>query len=1085
MTDQVETGAREGLDLGRSFVVEGAAGTGKSELAFQRYVTALCNTKRPEEALFLVDGGSVVRRYRQRIARILQGEGDEDNRQLAAHDQQLAWGLLEQPDRLQIHTLGSLAMELVAAAPVSSGCGAEARITGDPDAYYRTAARALLRTLDHDERVAPNLETLLLHLDNDLVRAELLLAGLLRRRAGLQRCLHLDNPEANRAGLQSALEDAVVMTLSDLSAAIPVDVAEEIVVLATQAGKRLSMRGSESPITLWRDLRSLPPADTANLAAWAGLGELLLEADCSIRREYGEEQGFESPDSADERRERELRGELHARIEILAARLAEISGFDSRLAAIRKVSDVRYTHLQWTVLQSLLAVLPRVINDLARAFRALGEMDLTEVVQGAARALESSQAEIFGSQGLQHIIVDNAHDISFAGLSLIEKLTRTWTGDDNRSLFITGNPFASICRSEGAQPALFLKILNSGLGHCELSMLSLTKQRRSGSAIVDWINQRFCHESDAVIGEGGMPFLPAEPHNDESGDVQVHGVTGESEAENQAIVQLLKEQPQLRDHSVAILLADGTAGASIVDGLRNAGIRCHSEGVDLMGQRSVITDLHALTRALCHLADRVAWLTVLRAPWCGLTLEDLHRLVADSSQAAIWDLVIDEQRRSRLSEDGQQRLSRIKRVMAQTLAERGRRDLRRLVEGVWTALGGAVCLRNEFELEQSRDFFRLLERIDDGGEPDSLEALDAAVAGLFAHGPSESEIRDGSVLVTTIRHARRRTFDTVILAGLSTSISLPEDDDALRWLVRPDQFGSAQLLLAPVSGEGGGEEINHWVESLQTSMHDNELRRLFYVGAARADTHLHVVVRLPFDDVCWGRPPKHSPMGAMYDELHELLPDQPSHASNPDTGTGVPIRRLPSNWLLPEAPQPKVWARRETQARMGDDRLAGLTDEARIIAPVLWRTLSDIAVQGPVDWTMRTLDGLENSLQQLFAMMGLSQDEVASAADRAGLAIRNMLDDDRSKWMFDPANENIKSPLRLTGWLDDSLIDADIDLSFVDTDGTQWIVFFCFPELDGADNNEAIDLFVATHRSVWNNSAQLIRRYTPKPVRTG
>ncbi|MBT8135460.1 MAG: hypothetical protein KJO54_00470 [Gammaproteobacteria bacterium] len=1071
---------RDALDLTRSFVVEGIAGSGKSELGFSRYLVALEAVQHPEEVLYLVDDQGTVSRLRQRISVLLR---DEPDGALAQQDAKLGWRLAEQPERLQIHTIGTLATALVKAAPVSSGCGAGSRLTATPDAYYRNAARALLRTLDHDERVAPNLETLLLHLDNDLVRAEKLLGGLLRRRASLQRCLQLDDAEANRTALQSGLQDAVEMTLTDCSATIPADVSDELVAIGGLAGKHLAMRGSESEIVLWRDLRSLPATDSDHLAHWRGLGELLLEDDGTLRKSFGPEQGIEDPAGADDAREREIRTELESRIEILVSRLQELPAFRSRLGAIRQVADVRYSHLQWTVLQSLLAVLPRVIGDLGRAFRALGEMDLTAMVQGAANALDAGQAEIFGPQGLQHVVVDNAHEMSFSALNLVERLTRNWSGTDERSLLIAGNSFASVCRTDGAQPALFLTVLNNGIGKCGLNMLSLTQQERSGSAIIEWVNKHFSHETDAVIGEGGMPFLSAVPQRDEAGEVSVDGVTGSFHAEAQAIVEQLKDKPQILEGQVAVLLGDGAGAAMLIDSLRRAGIRCHSEQVDLLNQRSVTNDLHALTRAICHLADRTAWLSVLRAPWCGLTLEDLHRLMSDSSEVAVWELIIDEQRRSQLSDDGQQRLSRIKRVMAQVLAERGQSDLRRLVEGAWTALGGAVCLRNEFEVEESRDFFRMLDQIDDGGEADSLEALDVAVAKLCAGGHQSRTDAAGSVLVTTIRQARQRSFDSVILAGLSTPVALPEDDDALRWLVRPDQFGKAQLLLAPVSGEGGGDEINRWVHSLQTGMHDNELRRLFYVGATRANDYLHVIARLPFAGDEWGAPPRHSLLSAMYRELHAELPERPSIVSEGEYATDAGIRRLPSNWLLPEAPKLKDWNRRETQARPGDKNPEGLGESAQLIAGVLRRTIGEIASLGAVDWAMRSLDGLENSLQQLFAMMGIPASDVSGSADRAGMAIRDMLEDERARWLF-AAHESVHAPLQLTGWLDEKLVDADIDLSFVE-DGTRWLVYFGFPELlDDPGDDPAAELAerLAARSS---NAARLARGLQPMPIKTG
>jgi ATP-dependent exoDNAse (exonuclease V) beta subunit len=66
--------------------------------------------------------------------------------------------------------------------------------------------------------------------------------------------------------------------------------------------------------------------------------------------------------------------------------------------------------------------------------------------------------------------------------------------------------------------------------------------------------------------------------------------------------------------------------SSISRELHGAGLAFRAVDVQPLAIVPVVQDLHALTRALLHLGDRVAWLAILRAPWCGLTLADLHAL---------------------------------------------------------------------------------------------------------------------------------------------------------------------------------------------------------------------------------------------------------------------------------------------------------------------------------------------------------------------------------------------------------------------------------------------------------------------------
>ena len=87
--------------------------------------------------------------------------------------------------------------------------------------------------------------------------------------------------------------------------------------------------------------------------------------------------------------------------------------------------------------------------------------------------------------------------------------------------------------------------------------------------------------------------------------------------------------------------------------------------IDALDERQEVLDLFALTRALLHPADRVAWLAVLHAPWCGLGLADLHVLAGeDDPKLAEWcveELIVE--RGHLLSEEGCVRLERVWPVM--------------------------------------------------------------------------------------------------------------------------------------------------------------------------------------------------------------------------------------------------------------------------------------------------------------------------------------------------------------------------------------------------------------------------------------
>ena len=131
--------------------------------------------------------------------------------------------------------------------------------------------------------------------------------------------------------------------------------------------------------------------------------------------------------------------------------------------------------------------------------------------------------------------------------------------------------------------------------------------------------------------------------------------------------------------TTAVLVRSRSHLASVVTRLREAGIRFQAIEIDALGEQPVVRDLLALTRALLHLGDRVSWLAILRAPWCGLTLADLYVLAAGTPCETIWESL--NKRIELLSGDGRARASRFVEVIEKSLSQPGRTSLRRWVEG--------------------------------------------------------------------------------------------------------------------------------------------------------------------------------------------------------------------------------------------------------------------------------------------------------------------------------------------------------------------------------------------------------------------
>lgn len=1110
---------RHALDPGASFIVQAPAGSGKTELLIQRYLTLLARVEQPEEIVAITFTRKAAAEMRARVLAALARIRNESRHPQAhaqltselaqavlAQAQERQWRLEAHPARLRIQTIDALCASLTRQMPILSRLGAPPEpLEGDGQRLYQEAARRTLAELEGEAPWSTAIERLLRHLDNDLPKLEAMLVILLGRR---DQWLRHVLGGSTRAELELSLTHAIQAGLASVRSMVPRELADELVALARYAALNLAAQGKPSERLACWDLAELPGHEPKALQAWCGISALLLTQEGKWRRSADTRLGFLAPEDARDKAERDRRKTMKARFETLLSSLAGNETLQSELAAVRTLPPAAYTEAQWQVIEALALLLRLAAAQLRLIFAERGQIDFTGVAEAAVAALGSeddpTDLGLALDHRIKHVLVDEFQDTSVTQYQLLKRLTAGWEPGDGRTLLLVGDPMQSIYRFREAEVGLFQRVRRDRrLGNVPLTALSLTVNFRSQQGIVDWVNQVFPRVLPRIedLALGAVPYTPAEAfHPSEVGEaVSVHALfSNDGEAEARRVVELIeaarREQP---GGTVAILVRNRHHLRAIVPRLKLAGLRFRAVEIESLSRRPVVRDLLSLTRALIHPADRVAWLALLRAPWCGLTLADLHALAGDDQRAAIWDLLKDTDRRICLSEDSQQRLARILEVLRISLEERRRRPLRRWVEGAWMALGGPACLDDEADLDNAHAYFELLERFDQGGDLADLEGLEAEAGALYAAPDAGA---DGSLQIMTMHKAKGLQFDTVIIAGLGRSAG-KDKPRLLLWMERPHGQGGIDLLLAPIKETGTEQDaVYDFIKSLENQKARWEEGRLLYVAATRAIRRLHLVGHIPVqaveDSMVLRKPRADSLLSQLWRVVMPVFQESLAQHSLEAKGKEFPlsvgehrIRRLVASWNRPAVPEPVVWnAPEETlQATAIDEdleyRWAGNT--IRHVGTVVHRLLGSIGRAGIEAWASKQVLDLRDRIEAMLLALGVAKSELGYAADQVQQALMNMLRDPRGQWLLDPRQREAQSDFRLTSLDKGKLITISIDRTFIDENGCRWLIDYPISPHAGGNLEGFLDVQAARYRERLERYAVLMAGLDPRPLRLG
>ncbi len=1046
----------QALDPTASFIVQAPAGSGKTELLTQRFLKLLSLVeKQPEELLAITFTRKAANEMRQRIIGALQLAKQEKPttthqaltwrlaKQVLQRDQQENWQLLLNPNRLRIQTIDSFCTYLSKRLPITSQLGSNIQIIEDAQANYEQVVDKILLQLEDKVPWSDAIATLLLHLDNNLAAVKTLLVNMLaHREQWLPHVINARNSDDLREHLQAALHHLIDETLTQLTKQFPIEQQQEFLELFKHAHTMLKQTTAAHVINDTSP-SLFPQNKLTDLAHWQAFAKLLLTKKHAWRKSFDKRHGF--PTTADTEAEK-------IRLRNYKERMLSLTKIVSSNEVLRQLLNeslllppAKYNDKQWRMLTALLELLPITAAQLKLNFQQSGTIDFTEVTQSALQALEReknpTELALYLDYRIKHVLIDEFQDTSVTQFRLLELLVRGWQKGDGRSLFLVGDPMQSIYRFRGAEVGLFLQAKQYGIGAIQLTSLTLSNNFRSVTSIINWFNGTFSNSfpqhNDIALGAISYTTAHATQTCDHKDAIHLHRCdVNNSRDEANTILAIIKHcQQQDAEQSIAILVKTRRQLVAILPLLKQAKITFNAVEVEHLAHLPAIEDLTSLTLALQHLGDRLAWLAVLRAPWCGLTLDDLYHLANPDKNATIWQRLTDNDILQTLSDDGQKRVHRVIKAIQPALQQRGRYSLAQWVYSTWLALNGPATLTDDNQLQECERFFALLNTLEQESSHQIPGQLQRRLDKLYAR-----SINACNLQVMTIHKAKGLEFDTVIIPSLETSPTR-ETAQLLLWQERPSSNNQLDLLLAPIKSHADDvDAIYDYVRHFQQYKNDFENMRLFYVAVTRAKQHLHLLANF---DNSESKPRKNSFLHAIWQQhRHHFKRHHQSTLQKENTNIGC-LRRLVEHVkpakvlmaLLQQHPGSVI-------KNNGDTTMPAWQDTtAVIIGTVLHFILQQLGGFDPTTWS--ALLKRHSAWQVLLKQQGLADEKLENAKQLITTTLKTMLHSKRAHWLFSHQHQDIYSEYRLSYKAKDKINHVIIDRTFV-ANNIRWIIDFKF-----------------------------------------
>ena len=1081
-----EEARNKACDPTRSYIVQAPAGSGKTSLLTLRFLNLLTTVDYPEQIIAITFTRKAAAEMRERIIGELAAAEkqtliDEDNAyknslRKAANDvlgknKEENWQLLDQPNRLRISTIDSLCLQLSKQLPITSEFGAALSPTDDAAELYSEAARRTiseLESLPEEEPLNVAYRIIAEHCNNATAQIEEALAKLLETREKWLPYLESGIDNIVKESTKAAQEKTIAL-MEKVQESIGYDNLQEI----AEIGKQPNKKGSEE--AFYKNLQALGNKKICckieHLYAWGDLINSILTKNGgrpSLRGQFPNNSTIDK-DSKDKFKEILKRPEYNPNTDEL-----------QQLADLSNALPCDYAD---KVITAILKLLRPALEKLREVFSEKKSCDHSEFsinIRKALRDLGTGLGEKLDYK-IKHILIDEYQDTSEAQYELANLLTQGWTPEDGRTIFMVGDPMQSIYRFRNAEVGVYLHTKNNGLKESRIKphYLQLSKNFRSVRNTVDlfnaWFPIKFPDKENehtgaipyahAVATKDGVAAITFDQEKDQEKYPNINSnckffespqkahetavliPADDDKDEANIIIDIInKELDDNKDNEefrLAVLVRTRSAITGLIPSFEKNGINFQAVEIHKLTAKTIISDLMSLTKAIINPGDKIALLSLLRSPWCGLTLKELKAITSVNPLD-----MPDFNNLEVIGEEVRPRVELLKHVLQSSYSARANMSLRSLTEAAWIKLGGpAAC--QETDLKQAELYFSTLAKLENEKTLISPEDIDKAIKDLYALPDIREEAK--KVQIMTIHKAKGLEFDTIILPGVdkkkgSTTYPLINFMDT-----------ENGLLIGLTQKTPKGQSLaQYFIKERDKEKEANELMRLLYVALTRAKKHIYITGKKVNED-----------KGPEPTSLLALLPRGDFHDKKGEKEVQAPVRELPkleyiAGWDLSDNPapappealileqiEPSDWQEKWTE-KITDQKTdtAISVGEVPYLGTVVHNFFRIIAEEGLDNWNGKRLDDCKTAIKNSLISLGTNPAIANEHADHVLKVLKASLESKRARWILG-AHEQAACEMRITGPLGDNedLIDETkdndknriIDRTFVEN-GIRWII---------------------------------------------